>query len=67
MRDLTAGDFRAKTAGGGSGADIYVDGEKAFYVRMDGSVEKVTISGLLTKLCVIHGSWTVPSIAGFGE
>lgn len=62
IRNLKGKDFRAKTEGGGSGADVYVAGEKAFYIRMDGSVEKVTISGLLTKLCTLHGSWTVPTI-----
>lgn len=33
---------------------------KAFTLRMDGSVEKVTISNLALKSCQHHASWTIP-------
>jgi hypothetical protein len=60
--NLTANDFTTRTAGGGSRADVYVSGRKAFTVRLDGSVEKVTISGLVIDLCFHHGSWRIPTL-----
>lgn len=59
IRNLTPGDFGERTKGGGSSAAVKVDGTRVFTIRLDGSVEKVTISGLLTSLCFLHGSWTI--------
>ena len=36
---------------------------KGFSIRFDGSVEKVTVSGLLTEACLWHGSWTIRTLA----
>ncbi len=60
--NLTAHDFSNRTAGGGSRADVYVSGRKAFTLRLDGSVEKVAVSGLATDICFYHGSWMIPTL-----
>lgn len=57
---LTPDDFGQRTASGGSSADVKIGGEKLFCIRLDGSVEKVTIASLLVSACVFHGSWVVP-------
>jgi len=59
INSLRADDFSPRTPNGTSNAGIY-DGEaKLFALRLDGSVEKVTISGLRVDKCITHGSWTV--------
>jgi hypothetical protein len=60
--NLTADDFTDRTQSGGSRADVYVSGSKAFTLRLDGSVEKVMILGLDLRMCLVHGSWTIPTI-----
>jgi Type II site-specific deoxyribonuclease len=59
---LNADDFTDQTLSGGSRANVYVGGRKAFVLRLDGSVEKVTISGLATDMCLDHGSWIIPTL-----
>lgn len=64
--DLKPGDFKERTQNGSSSAAVYLNipGEhlKAFSVRLDGSVEKVTISGLLSSLCILHGTWEIKTV-----
>lgn len=60
VKNLKPDDFSERTANGGSRANVRSDGRIAFSIRLDGSVEKVTVSGLQTSLCNLHGSWTVP-------
>jgi hypothetical protein len=66
IRGLTSADFEERTENGSSRADVYIprgtERTKAFTVRLDGSVEKVTIAGLQTGLCVLHGSWQVKTV-----
>lgn len=62
MGKLTARDFAPPNENHSGKADVYRGNVKAFSVRLDGSVEKITISGLLTNLCRKHASWTVPTI-----
>ena len=62
IRNLAAGDFRPRNQSGGSGAAVYDGKERVFSIRIDGSVEKITVSGLLIERCITHGSWTVPTI-----
>lgn len=57
---LTPNNFTPRTKNGGSSAKIYVGDKRAFTLRLDGSVEKVTISGIDISLCKFHGSWIVP-------
>lgn len=52
--------FGPRTKSGGSKADVIVGGDKCFCIRLDGSVEKITISSLKVSRCIIHGSWIVP-------
>ena len=61
--DLAPKDFYRRTGSGGTRAVVRVAGEDAFTLRLDGSVEKVTISGLRLDLCKSHARWVVPLIA----
>jgi Type II site-specific deoxyribonuclease len=56
---LKAVDFSQRTPNGGSSARVTYSGETAFTLRLDGSVEKITVSGLRTSLCVHHATWRV--------
>ena len=47
---------------GGGNAIVRQDGQNAFTLRFDGSVEKVTITNLLLELCLIHVTWVIPLI-----
>lgn len=61
VHKVAAKDFtRRRRTSGGSTAEIKVSGQRAFSLRLDGSVEKVTVDGLLIALCVFHASWTIP-------
>lgn len=61
VRELVAKDFtRRRQTSGGSSAKITVAGQRAFSLRLDGSVEKVMIEGLSITLCVSHGTWIIP-------
>lgn len=53
-------DFSRRTSNGSSSADVRVDGRRAFRLRLDGSVEKVTISDLDVSLCRPHATWKLP-------
>jgi hypothetical protein len=59
---LSPSDFKPQTVNGTTSAKIQVGGKQAFTLRLDGSVEKITISLLSLELCQIHGSWQVPVI-----
>ena len=50
-------DFNPLTKAGGTGANVMMNGRKAFRLVLDGSVEKVTISGLDVRLCPLHAWW----------
>ncbi|MGB3237732.1 MAG: helix-turn-helix domain-containing protein [Geitlerinemataceae cyanobacterium] len=66
ISNLTANQFKIKSRSGGSRVDLTFNidgaGRKAFSLILDGSVEKVTISGLDIRLCTRHGSWSVPRL-----
>ena len=65
VETLRPADFSPRTSNGSSSATVLdSDGRPAFRVRLDGSVEKITITGLPVSKCVIHASWTVPTIEG---
>lgn len=55
--DLVADDFGKLTKAGGTSAKVKYEGSVAFTLRLDGSVEKVTISGLNVDLCPLHAWW----------
>jgi len=55
--DLNAEDFGQLTKAGGTSANVLIDGTKAFRLVLDGSVEKVTISGLKVEHCPLHAWW----------
>lgn len=59
IQHLTAANFSGRTNNGGSSACVEIDGETAFALRLDGSVEKVTISGLRLRFCQRHAIWRV--------
>lgn len=59
---LVATDFSGPDEKSGScRATVMVDGDAAFSIVLDGSVEKVTIRGLATDHCYRHAWWHVPS------
>ncbi|GAA3715677.1 hypothetical protein GCM10022268_25340 [Sphingomonas cynarae] len=55
--DLNEEAFGKLTKAGGTSAEVTIDGKKAFKLVLDGSVEKVTISGLDVDLCPLHAWW----------
>ena len=57
VEGLGGRDFGALTGSGGTSAKVFLDGRAAFTLRLDGSVEKVTISGLDIRLCPLHAWW----------
>lgn len=59
VKNLDVADFTRPTRNGSSSAKVKVDGLVAFTVRLDGSVEKVTMAGLRTDLCIEHASWAL--------
>lgn len=50
-------DFGQLTRAGGTAANVMLEGRRAFRLVLDGSVEKVTISGLDVRLCPLHAWW----------
>jgi hypothetical protein len=52
---------------GGSSATVKSGNEEGFKLRLDGSVEKVTINRLKVSLCKKHASWTVQTLLGTGD
>lgn len=54
---LRATDFGKITKAGGTSADVMLNGRKAFKLVLDGSVEKITISGLNVDFCPLHAWW----------
>lgn len=54
---LEPDDFGRLTKAGGTGANVMMNGRKAFRLVLDGSVEKLTISGLDVELCPLHAWW----------
>lgn len=54
---LESDDFGKLTKAGGTGANVMMNGRKAFRLVLDGSVEKITISGLDVDLCPLHAWW----------
>jgi type II restriction enzyme len=59
---LSPADFSEKTRGGGSSAWVKRGGSRAFRIALDGSVEKVSVSGLNKSLCIVHGTWLIPTL-----
>lgn len=47
---------------GGGSVTIWYKDRKAFTLRFDGSVEKVTITNLSTEFCTNHATWIIPLI-----
>ncbi|WAT19252.1 hypothetical protein OZN62_06720 [Aurantiacibacter sp. MUD11] len=57
VQSLKSTDFKPLSGSGGTSAKVMVNGRKAFTLRLDGSVEKVTIAGLDVRLCSFHAWW----------
>lgn len=51
-----------KGPNGGGRAKVRLGEEVAFSLNLDGSVEKITISGLRVDLCRTHAIWNIPTI-----
>lgn len=57
---LTANEFKPLRGNGGTSASVYVDGVKVFGVTLDGSVEKISITGIKISECTTHAEFIVP-------
>lgn len=57
---LTAKDFKPLRGNGGTSASVYVDGAKVFGITLDGSVEKISITGIKISECITHAEFIVP-------
>ena len=57
VANLGAKDFGKITNAGGTSANVNLNGRKAFRLVLDGSVEKITISGLDVDICPLHAWW----------
>jgi hypothetical protein len=60
MEEVQPEMFSDRTANGSTSAQIQCGNGYSFRLRLDGSVEKVTISGLRQDLCRLHGTWRIP-------
>lgn len=61
---LVAEDFDERNQYGGTGADVYLDGQRVFRLFLDGSVEKVRIFTLRLDHCVARATWRIPTETG---
>jgi hypothetical protein len=59
VSEIKESHFSRLTGAFGTTATVYVDEKAAFKLVFDGSDQKITLRGLLTDLCVWHGSWTI--------
>jgi transcriptional regulator with XRE-family HTH domain len=66
MSSLKPKDFSERTPNGSSRARVKYNGQDAFTLTLDGSVEKVSVSGLKSSLCRHHATWDIPVIATGG-
>lgn len=57
---LTSDDFSPRTRNGGTSVKIIHEGDVAFTLRLDGSVEKVTVARLAMEKCTLHATWKIP-------
>lgn len=57
VADLVSEDFGKLTKANGTSAKVLHGNKVAFTLRLDGSVEKVTVSGLDVDLCPLHAWW----------
>lgn len=60
---LTGEDFPEPTRVGTASVDVKWNGEKAFKLTMDGSVEKIRFLNIEVSQCVVHAEWTIPILA----
>lgn len=59
---IQAGDFTPRIDSGTSTVVVKSNGTDAFKLRLDGSVEKITLEKLPLALCRKHASWTIESL-----
>ncbi len=58
--DLEPAAFSSKTENGSTSANVHFRGKPAWKLRLDGSVEKVTVTSLDVRVCKLHATWTIP-------
>ncbi len=57
---LSDKDFKPLKGNGGTSASVNVDGIKLYGVTLDGSVEKISITGIKISECITHAEFIVP-------
>lgn len=60
MANIQITDISRRSVNGSASSPVFLNGERAFSLRFDGSVEKITIEQINTKLCQLHCKWIVP-------
>lgn len=64
IENLTAEDFTLATKNNTFGAEVSIDktalSPRVFLLRMDGSVEKITVASLDVNYCRLHAVWGIP-------
>lgn len=57
---LRVDSFKPLKANGGTSAPVMIDGKKVFGVTLDGSDQKLTITGIAIDHCITHAEFVVP-------
>jgi hypothetical protein len=57
--NLKGQDFKPRTPTGTTSAEVELDGTVAFNFRLDGSVDKLTVTNLDVNLCPLHAWWSL--------
>ena len=60
IENLGPEDFAPISALNATKAKVTYGGADAFTLRIDGSDEKITLAGINTSLCLLHGQWFIP-------
>lgn len=58
--ELKPDEFKPLRGNGGTSASVRINGEKVFGVTLDGSVEKISITGINISKCITHAEFIVP-------
>lgn len=60
VQDVAAADFGPRSPNGSSRVAVFENNQRIFDLRLDGSVEKITVEGLDEDQCLFHAEWVIP-------
>ena len=58
--NLSSEDFKPLKGNGGTSASVTINGEKVYRITLDGSVEKISFTGIKISECITHAEFLVP-------